>query len=269
MARYLYNGQNYPAPPSAWDKSAYPIAYISISAGYAYFKVFDKLGYLELLDTGYYRYTLGSLVGDEDAQTILCSTWKESADGTEWELQSTDRSSVGFAADLGPIWANETIYYEDGTVAIEGSEPVLVEETEEATELTFEMGIAVGMSLKGKSGGTSTRYVVGDPVTFTLAADSWNGSMYTLYAYLYAVGDNGVQIGLPSGTSTPNAQDVIEAALTVHSTYVYAGSTTAQPYTRLYIVAVEPPTEDIEIAIFGLTPVDDTVTATASEEETE
>ena len=267
MARCLYNGMNYPAPPAEWNKTANPYAYIVLSGGDAYFKVFDKLGYLELLDTGFYRYTLGSQVGDDDAQYITASTWKTAANGgTEWEVVDTDEVSVGHAADLGPIWANETIRFEDGTVAIEGSEPVEVV----TTAPTFEMGIAVGMSLKGKgSGGVATKFIVGSPVTFTLSKDEWNGSMYTLYAYLYAVGANGVQIGLPSGTSNPNAQRVVEAALTVNSTHTYAGSDTAQPYARLYIIAAEPPTEDLEIAVFGLTPVADTVVATASEEVTE
>lgn len=266
MARCLYNGQNFPAPPSAWNKATRPYAYIALSGGYAYFKVFDKLGYLELLDTGYYRYTLGSQVGDDDAQLITASSWKTVADGgTEWEVVDTDNSSVGHAADLGPIWANETIYFEDGTVAIEGSEPVIIE----TTAPTFEQGIVVGMALKGKSsGGVITNYVVGDPVTFTLSKDSWNGSMYTLYAYLYAAGTNGIQIGLPSGASNPNAQAVIAAALTINSVYTYAGTESAQPYTRLYIIAVEPPTEDLEIAVFGLTPVANTVVSTTSEDET-
>lgn len=138
---------------------------------------------------------------------------------------------------------------------------------------TFEGVSSVKMDVVG--GGTAvftldgTNYVVGDPVTFTLAADDWNGSMYTLYAYLYAVGANGVQIGLPSGTSSPNAQAVIEAALTVSNAVTNAGTTSTQPYACLYIIAAETPTEDLEIAVFGLTPVADTVTTTASEEGTE
>lgn len=139
-------------------------------------------------------------------------------------------------------------------------------------DTSLQIGIAVGMALKGKRMGepaTANTYIVGSPVKFTLSKDAWNGTMYTLYAYLYAVGTNGVQIGLPSKTSGPNAQSVIESALTIHSTYTYTGSTTAQPYARLYIVAVEPPEKDLDIVIFGLTPVADTVVAAASEEITE
>ena len=137
-------------------------------------------------------------------------------------------------------------------------------------DTSLQIGITIGMALSGKSTGEAaavSTYVVGTPVKFTLSKDNWNGTRYTLYAYLYAVGSNGVQIGLPSKSSSPNAQAAVKAALTIHSTYNYSGSTTDQPYARLYIVAVEPPERDLEIVIFGLTPVANTVVAAVSEEE--
>lgn len=101
--------------------------------------------------------------------------------------------------------------------------------------------------------------VVSEPVTLTLSKDNWNGSCYTLVANNYTKGAYGVQIGLPSDTSNTNAQNVIKAALTINNTYV------SSTYVQLLLVAVTVPDEDIDIALFGLTPIE----ATAAEASTE
>lgn len=97
-------------------------------------------------------------------------------------------------------------------------------------------------------------YVIGAPVDFTLSLDSWNGTTYALKAENYKVGVNDVQIGLPSATSTTNANAVVKAALTIVTTsYTSANSSNGTPaYTTLNISAVNAPTRDITVAIFGL-----------------
>lgn len=259
MARYKFGTFDLSGLPP-YDKAKYPFLHIgrkddgsslfayALAAPGVYVTAEDYVsvteGSAEMIMTSYYEDT---------------DTWNY-IDDTVW-LESS--------ATLGcykPVWTSYDMYDDTGALHMAGSAPLLIMD-----EDTLKVGISIGMSLKGKGSGNSggATYVVGSPVTFTLSKDEWNGSMYTLYAYLYAVGANGVQIGLPSGTSNPNAQRVVEAALTVNSTHTYAGSDTAQPYARLYIIAAEPPTEDLEIAVFGLTPVADTVVATASEEVTE
>lgn len=101
--------------------------------------------------------------------------------------------------------------------------------------------------------GLSNTYVSGTPVLFTIAATTWkDNSTVGINAKGYVIGDYGLQIGLPSETSVVNAQAVIKAALTICECST-TNSTTA-PNASIYIVAIEPPTIDVEIAIFGLVP---------------
>lgn len=149
MAKCLYNGKIYPAPPAEWNVTTHPYAYISISAGRAYFKAFDKLGFLKLNDIGYYIYTLGSLTTDENPQYIDALSWWISDDETAWEVSSTSGTSVAHSADRGPVWANKTILYEDGTIAIIGSDPVAIT-TPQFDSTSHQIGFGLGMSLIGR-----------------------------------------------------------------------------------------------------------------------
>lgn len=106
---------------------------------------------------------------------------------------------------------------------------------------------------------------IGAPVTVTLSKDNWNGTCYTLRLDLYGVGEYGVQIGLPSGTSNPNAQNVVKSAITINNVYAYAGNTDTNPYVQLLLASVQAPAEDVEIALFGLVAAAATATATAAE----
>ena len=78
-------------------------------------------------------------------------------------------------------------------------------------------------TLEESGGGTS--YVVGTPVSFTLTG--WDaaaqGTTYTLKAVGYKPGANGVQLGLPSDSSTVNTQAVVASALTIANTNVNTG----------------------------------------------
>lgn len=118
---------------------------------------------------------------------------------------------------------------------------------------------AKGQKLTGtleESGGGSPAYVVGAPVLFTLTG--WDtaeqGTTYTLTAEGYKIGENGVQLGLPSDSSTVNTQAVIAAALTIVNTKVTAPDKekNVAGFTEITISAVNAPSRDLTVAIFGL-----------------
>ena len=118
---------------------------------------------------------------------------------------------------------------------------------------------AKGQKLVGtleESGGGSSAYVVGAPVLFTLTG--WDtaeqGTTYTLTAEGYKIGENGVQLGLPSDSSTVNTQAVIAAALTIVNTKVTAPDKekNVAGFTEITISAVNAPSRDLTVAIFGL-----------------
>ena len=109
-------------------------------------------------------------------------------------------------------------------------------------------------TLEESGGGTS--YVVGLPVALTLTG--WDpdaqGTTYKLKAEGYKIGAGGVQLGLPSDSSTVNTQAVVAAALTIVNTQVVAPNknTNTAGYTIMTISAVTAPSRDLTVAIFGL-----------------
>ena len=118
---------------------------------------------------------------------------------------------------------------------------------------------AKGQKLVGtleESGGGSPAYVVGLPVALTLTG--WDpavqGTTYKLKAEGYKIGAGGVQLGLPSDSSTVNTQAVVAAALTIVNTAVYAPSKDKNiaGYTEITISAVTAPSRELTVAIFGL-----------------
>lgn len=104
--------------------------------------------------------------------------------------------------------------------------------------------------------GGGLTYVVGLPVALTLTG--WDpdaqGTTYKLKAEGYKIGAGGVQLGLPSDSSTVNTQAVVAAALTIVKTAVYAPNknTNTAGYTEITISAVTAPSRDLTVAIFGL-----------------
>ena len=116
---------------------------------------------------------------------------------------------------------------------------------------------AKGQKLVGtleESGGLT--YVVGLPVALTLTG--WDpavqGTTYKLKAEGYKIGAGGVQLGLPSDSSTVNTQAVVAAALTIVNTTVAAPdkSKNAAGFTEITISAVTAPSRELTVAIFGL-----------------
>ena len=117
---------------------------------------------------------------------------------------------------------------------------------------------AKGQKLTGtlEESGGGPAYVVGAPVLFTLTG--WDTAeqvtTYTLTAEGYKIGENGVQLGLPSDSSTVNTQAVIAAALTIVNTKVTAPDKekNVAGFTEITISAVNAPSRELTVAIFGL-----------------
>lgn len=120
--------------------------------------------------------------------------------------------------------------------------------------LSFPAGMAAAVRNIQSGGGTA--YVVGTPVSFTLTG--WDpdvqGTTYKLKAVGYKPGANGVQLGLPSDSSTANTQAVVAAALTIVNTTVAAPdkSKNVAGFTEITISAVTAPSRELTVAIFGL-----------------
>ena len=109
-------------------------------------------------------------------------------------------------------------------------------------------------TLEESAGGPT--YVVGLPVALTLTG--WDpdaqGTTYKLKAEGYKIGAGGVQLGLPSDSSTVNTQAVVAAALTIVNTTVAAPdkSKNVAGFTEITISAVTAPSRELTVAIFGL-----------------
>ena len=121
---------------------------------------------------------------------------------------------------------------------------------------------AKGQKLVGtleESGGGPV-YVVGLPVALTLTG--WDpavqGTTYKLKAEGYKIGAGGVQLGLPSDSSTVNTQAVVAAALTIVNTTVATPNKDKNiaGYTEITISAVTAPSRELTVAIFGLEEAD-------------
>lgn len=103
-------------------------------------------------------------------------------------------------------------------------------------------------------GGKQTSYIYATPTEFTLSKDSWNGTTYKLGISDYTVVST-PQIGLPPISDYVNTGAVVRAALTIPES----------SSSSITISAVNAPTRDIKIAIFGLEKIAETVSEEASE----
>lgn len=277
MSKYKYGGYILQEIP-ARNKEIYPYVYVSVvdSSGYAYVVFTDKLGYIKVGESSNNIYTLGLTSDDEydetkmirycdyvialneSAVTNLSSTWP-GISTTSWLIDGKDEEVMSHAADGGPHWSNVTIKDENGDIFITGSDPVKVVPNIDHRSLS--MGIAIGQSIRpmlSTTGGSAK----GEAVCFTLSAGNWNGTTYQITVSEYGEIKEGLQIGIPPTSSAANAEKVIKAALTIprfenetkkvdtdgdgeNDTYVYS-------QTIITISAVTAPTNDIEIAIWGL-----------------
>lgn len=99
-------------------------------------------------------------------------------------------------------------------------------------------------------------YVASLPRPFILT--NWDpdayGTTFRMTAVGYKIGAGGVQLGLPSNSSTVNAQAVVAAALTIVHTSVSEPNESQNKagFTEITISAVTAPSRDLIIAFFGL-----------------
>ena len=159
-----------------------------------------------------------------------------------------------------------TINGKDNTVKYYGDVPVVG--TVYQVFIPFGNMSAAFIIVPGSGGGDKLVYVLGTPVAFTLTG--WDsdvqGTTYSLKAEGYKIGVNGVQIGLPSNSSTVNTQAVVAAALTIVDTAVTAPDTkkNVAGYVTITISAVTVPDRDITVAIFGLEEAEPVTVTTAA-----
>lgn len=159
-----------------------------------------------------------------------------------------------------------TINGKDNTVKYYGDVPVVG--TVYQVFIPFGNMSAAFIIVPGSGGGDKLVYVLGTPVAFTLTG--WDsdiqGTTYSLKAEGYKIGVNGVQIGLPSNSSTVNTQAVVAAALTIVDTAVTAPDTkkNVAGYVNVTISAVNVPDRDITVAIFGLEEAEPVTVTTAA-----
>lgn len=100
---------------------------------------------------------------------------------------------------------------------------------------------------------STTNYVVGNPVNFTLLASEWNGTTYNLDLSAYPAVSNNIVIGIPTTSSMYNATLMANAALSIAQVSIIRNSETQElASATARISAVNQPTEDLLVAIWGL-----------------
>lgn len=99
-------------------------------------------------------------------------------------------------------------------------------------------------------------YVVGLPRSVKLS--NWDPDVYGTTCSVklvgYKIGAGGLQVGLPSNSSTVNTQAVVAAALTIVDTQVNEPNKSEKVagFTQVIFSAVTAPSRDLIIALFGL-----------------
>ena len=111
---------------------------------------------------------------------------------------------------------------------------------------------SIGMITESGVPVTFSKYVIGTPMEVVLYADNWFGTTYSLKIENYKIGNYGVQIGMPSLSNVDVTQTILECALTIPSSTFTAATSSAAAYTSMRISAIEAPTTDITILLFGL-----------------
>jgi hypothetical protein len=118
---YSYNGVVLPKLPE-WDKTEYPYAFIADNKSGAVYTLYVST---ELwVDRGYSGIWHG---GSSTAGNAIAFHIND--DGSGWQ-DGKDISSTQSSGGLGspPIWTNVDMYYKDGTLSLEASDPIPVYE---------------------------------------------------------------------------------------------------------------------------------------------
>ena len=97
---------------------------------------------------------------------------------------------------------------------------------------------------------TGTAFLTGGTAEFTLLAENWNGTTYTLTTTEWIVSDGQTPLmDLPFTSSAVNAQRVVEAGITMPSVSTSSGTTT------IIFSAVRTPPVDVDVAVYNITEV--------------
>ena len=150
--------------------------------------------------------------------------------------------SVAITDDVLVVAQNPDIYQkgEDGHTPIKGIDYFTNVDKQEIIDAVLAVLPETGQTV----------YVVGASTDFTLSANDWDGTNYTLRLdrTKYEIGNN-LQIGIPSQSSMTNAQLLTESALTISNIGLSALQHT------ITITAVTAPSKDIVVTIYGVTPI--------------
>lgn len=111
---------------------------------------------------------------------------------------------------------------------------------------------SVGMITESGGSVTFPKYVIGTPMEFVLSLSNWSGTTYSIKIENYKIGNYGVQIGMPLAPDIETAQIILECAFTISYSYFTAATSSAKAYTTIRISAIQTPTKDIPIVLFGL-----------------
>jgi hypothetical protein len=97
---------------------------------------------------------------------------------------------------------------------------------------------------------SGTAFLTGGVANFTLLANNWNGTTYTVTTNNWTVVDGQTPLmDLPFTSSSVNAQRVIEAGITMP--YVNSSGTS----TTLVFSAIRTPPVDVDVSVFNITEV--------------
>lgn len=106
---------------------------------------------------------------------------------------------------------------------------------------------------------SGTAFLTGGVAEFTLLADGWNGTTYTVTTNNWMVADGQTPLmDLPYTSSAVNAQRVIEAGITMP--YTSCSNETAEDGTVTYTTtiifsAIRTPPVDVDVSVFNITKV--------------
>ena len=210
-----------------------------------------------ILSNGYEdSYPTDNVVADDTDENVMHFSWTISRNVTQVKGAITILVCIKETDEEGNEirhWNSERNSELTVSAGMECAEKVADEHPDIITQLMSRMA-ALEEELQTAN---QTVYVVGEPTEFTLAADGWNGTTYTIVTTEYGtVGE--LQIGIPPSSSMTNAETMRRCALTIPQIVNQMIDTNGDRVTdtnqaTIYISAVTAPTEDIVVAIWGLT----------------
>lgn len=210
-----------------------------------------------ILSNGYEdSYPADNVVADDTDETIMHFSWTISRNVTQVKGAITILVCIKETDEEGNEirhWNSERNSELTVSAGMECTEKVV----EENPDIVNQLLSRISKLEEELEFSNQTVYVVGEPTEFTLTADGWNGTTYTIVTTDYGtVGE--LQIGIPPSSSMTNAETMKRCALTIPQIVNQMIDTNGDGVTdinqaTIYISAVTAPTEDIVVAIWGLT----------------